>query len=198
MESVATMIVSPTFGNFVFDAVFSTDHSANLTVTQHPVQSGASISDHAYMEPDGVSIEIGMTDVASDTASAGTSRSVNAYTQLRAIMEQREPVTLITRLKTYQNMIITSMSAPDDFKTMHALRVSVYFQQINIVSVSTIAVQETVTGSKSSASGSGGSTSKKNTSSGSSAKTQTTKQTTKATTNPSTSVLKKLANSLGA
>lgn len=197
MESVATMIVSPTFGNFVFDAVFSTDHSANLTVTQHPVQSGASISDHAYMEPDEVSIEIGMTDVASDATSAGTSRSVNAYTQLRAIMEQREPVTLITRLKTYQNMIITSMSAPDDYKTMHALRVSVYFQQINIVSVSTIAVQETVTGSKSSASGSS-SSSKKSTSGGSSAKTQTTKQTTKATTNPSTSVLKKLANSLGA
>lgn len=197
MESVATMIVSPTFGNFVFDAVFSTDHSANLTVTQHPVQSGASISDHAYMEPDEVSIEIGMTDVASNATSAGTSRSVNAYTQLRAIMEQREPVTLITRLKTYQNMIITSMSAPDDYKTMHALRVSVYFQQINIVSVSTIAVQETVTGSKSSASGSS-SSSKKSTSGGLSAKTQTTKQTTKATTNPSTSVLKKLANSLGA
>lgn len=195
MESVATMIVSPTFGNFVFDAVFSTDHSANLTVTQHPVQSGASISDHAYMEPDEVSIEIGMTDVASDVASAGTSRSVNAYTQLRAIMEQREPVTLITRLKTYQNMIITSMSAPDDHTTMHALRASIYFCQINVVSVSTISVQETVSGSKNCAS-SGGSSGKSGSSS-SDAKTATTKQTTKSTTEPKTSVLKKLATSLG-
>ena len=64
MGKVTTMIVSPTYGRFIFDAVFSTDHSANATVTQHPVQSGASISDHAYMEPDEVSVEIGMTDTA--------------------------------------------------------------------------------------------------------------------------------------
>lgn len=189
-ESVPTMIVSPTYGRFVFDAVFNTDHSANLTVTQHPVQSGASISDHAYMEPDEVSLEVGMTDVAAEAA--GTSRSVNAYTQLRAIMELREPVTLITRLKTYENMIITSISAPDDVKTMHALRASVYFQQLNIVSVSTVTVQEMVTSSKTTTE-----TSSSKGSGDSSAKTSSTTQTTKSTSGASTSVLKKLSSALG-
>lgn len=192
MESTATMIISPTFGNFFFDAVFSTDHSANLTVTQHPVQSGASISDHAFMEPDEVSIEIGMTDVASGS-SDGSSRSVNAYTQLRAIMELREPVTLITRLKTYSDMIITSISAPDDVKTMNALRASIYFHRLHIVSVSTVTVQETVTSSKTSTS----TTSEKKSAGDATAKTSTTTKTTKATSEPSTSVLKKIANALG-
>lgn len=189
MESTATMIISPTFGSFFFDAVFNTDHSANLTVTQHPVQSGASISDHAFMEPDEVSVEIGMSDAASG---ASDSHSVNAYTQLRAIMELREPVTLITRLKTYSNMIVTSISAPDDYKTMNALRASIYFQQINIVSVSTVTVQETVTSSKSNTE-----TSEKKSSGDTTAKTSTTTKTTKATSEPSSSVLKKIANSLG-
>lgn len=194
MGVVTTMIVSPSYGRFVFDAVFGTDHSANLTVTQHPVQSGASISDHAYMEPDEVSIEIGMSDAAIG-APGGDGRSVNAFTQLRAIMEKREPVTLVTRLKTYPNMLITSMSAPDDYKTMHALRASIYFQQINIVSVSTVTVQEMVTSSNTTTSSS--SSSSKASSGSSSAKTSSKTTTTKSTSGASSSVLKKIANALG-
>lgn len=194
MGKVTTIIVSPTYGRFIFDAVFSTDHSANATVTQHPVQSGASISDHAYMEPDEVSVEIGMTDTAA-SVSGGASHSVNAYAQLRAIMELREPFTLITRLKTYRNMLITSISAPDDYKTMNALRASIYFQQVNVVSVSTVKVQEMVTSSKTTTNKSSSSSTSK--SGSSSAKTSSTSKTTKSTSGASSSVLKKIANALG-
>lgn len=204
MDKVTTMIVSPTYGQFIFDAVFMTNHSANATVTQHPVQSGASISDHAYMEPDEVSIDIGMTDTAA-SISGGASRSVNAYTQLRVIMELREPVTLVTRLRTYRNMLITSISAPDDYNTMNALRASIVFQQVNVVSMSTVTVQEMVTSSKtttnktsasktSSGKASSSGTSKNSTSS---AKTASTTKTTKSTSGASTSVLKKLSKALG-
>lgn len=146
MSVTKTMIVSPTHGRFVFDAVFSTEHRLNITTTQHPVQQGASISDHAYIEPDEVSIEIGMTDAA--ITAGESSHSVNAYNQLRAIAEERQPVTLVTRLHTYTNMVITSLSAPDDNTTMNALKASIYFQKINIVSVATMKVQQTVSGSQ--------------------------------------------------
>lgn len=146
MSVTKTMIVSPTHGMFVFDAVFSTEHRLNITTTQHPVQQGASISDHAYIEPDEVSIEVGMSDAA--ISAGGESHSVNAYEQLRAIAEARRPVTLVTRLHTYSNMVITSLSAPDDKTTMNALKATVYFQKINIVAVATMRVQQTVSGSK--------------------------------------------------
>ena len=194
MDRVTTMIASPTMGRIVFDAVFSTDHSANATVTQHPVQSGASIADHAYMEPDEVSVEIGMTDAAANI-SGGASHSVNAYAQLRALMELREPFTLITRLRTYQNMLITSISAPDDYKTMNALRASIYFQQVKVVSVSTVTVQEMVTSSKTTISKT--SSSSTSASGTSSAKTSSTTKTTKSTSSASSSVLKKIATALG-
>jgi len=152
-KKTKTMIKSPSFGKFYFDAVFSTEHQASVTATNHPVQQGASISDHSYIEPDEVTIDIGMTDVMND---AGSDHSVNAYTTLRAIMEKREPVTLVTRLRTYQNMLITSMSAPDDQSTMNALRATIMFTHINIVSVSVVQVKQKTSGSKTPTGGSSG------------------------------------------
>ena len=186
MQTIATMIDSPTYGQFTFDAVFHTDHAAALAVTGHPVQTGASIADHAYMEPDEITAEIGMSDAAVDVSDG---HSVNACARLRAIMESREPFTLITRLRTYPNTLITSISVPDDYTTMHALRASVRFQQIQMVSVSTVTVQQATSGSKSASSG--GSKRKKT-----AAKTSGTASSTKSTTVADQSVLKRTLDAL--
>ena len=147
-----TMINSPSFGRVVFDAVLRTDHNGTVQVTQHPVQTGASISDHAFCNPDELQLEIGMSDAAVN-ASGGPGRSVNAYKTLRAIMDKRELVTVVTRLNTYSNMLITAISSPDDYTTMFGLRASIYFTQVKIVNVSTVTVQQTVSGTKPPASG---------------------------------------------
>lgn len=191
-EIVTTMIDSPTYGHFIFDAVFSTNHSANLTLTTHPVQSGASVADHAYMEPDEVTIEIGMTDTA---LGVETNHSVNAFAQLRQLMEAREPLTLVTRLKTYQNMVITSISAPDDYTTMHSLRASIYLTQVKIVDVSVVRVQEVTTSSKSGTS-SGGSSGSSGSSSSGSTKPASPSTSTKPSTKPNQSVLSQLLDKL--
>lgn len=144
-KPVQTMIDSPSFGRFVFDAVFSTEHNLSITATQHPVQTGSSVSDHAFTNPAEVSIEIGMSDAMQGV---GADHSVNAYQQLKAIMLRKEPLTVITRLDTYTDMLVTSISAPDNYETMYGLKAQVYFQQIDIVSVATVKVQQLVTGSK--------------------------------------------------
>lgn len=193
MATITTMIVSPTFGRFVFDAVFHTDHQSNVTVTQHPVQVGAPVSDHAYQEPDEVTLEIGMSDAM---VGVGNNHSVNAYNTLRAIQSKREPIKLITRLWTYSNMILTSISAPDDQTTMFGMKATICFQSIAIVDVAVVKVQQTVSASKSSGSGSSGGSSNKNStpSKSSSAKTSSTTKTTKSSTEAKTSVLKQIAN----
>ncbi|MBQ9211076.1 MAG: hypothetical protein IJ153_05710 [Clostridia bacterium] len=145
MAVTQTMIDSPSFGRFIFDAVFSTEHNLSVTATQHPVQTGSSVSDHAFTNPSEVSIEIGMSDAMQGV---GADHSVNAFQQLKAIMLRKEPLTVITRLDTYTDMLITSISAPDNYETMHGLKAQVYFQQIEIVSVATVKVQQLVTGSQ--------------------------------------------------
>src|SRR5262249_51687603 len=47
---------------YYFDAVFRTDHLSSLTPTRHPVQNGAAITDHTYLEPKRVVLEVGFSD----------------------------------------------------------------------------------------------------------------------------------------
>jgi hypothetical protein len=42
--------------NYYFDAVFNVEHEQRAVATKHPVQTGAAISDHMYLEPSVVSI----------------------------------------------------------------------------------------------------------------------------------------------
>jgi hypothetical protein len=188
MAVVKTMINSPTYGKFFFDAVFSTEHSSNVTVTEHPVQVGAPISDHAYQEPNEVTMEIGMSDAM---VGAGDDHSVNAYNTLRQIMAKREPLKLVTRLWTYQNMVLTSISAPDDQTTMYGLKATVMFKNVNIVTVSVIQVQQTVSATKPGTTSTSKKTDKKK-----KTKTKGTKKTTKTTgtKGKKQSVLKKISD----
>lgn len=146
-----TLIDSPTFGRFTFDAVFHLDHNATLTVTEHPVETGASVTDHAFLDAPELPMEIGMTDAATSVGSiAGSApdRSVTAFARLYELMELREPVTVVTRLKTYDNMLVTSIAAPDDYTTRYALKATIIFRQIQLVEVSTLTVQQTNSSSK--------------------------------------------------
>ena len=135
-------MLQTSMGDFYFDAVFKTEHSANMMVTEHPVQTGAPIADHAYLEPEDITCEIGMTDVNGD------GMSVQMYQQLRELMSRREPFTLVTRLHSYNDMLIAALSVPDDYTTMFALKAGIVFKQIRVVQVATVMVQQTVSGSK--------------------------------------------------
>lgn len=188
------MIISETFGAFTFDAVFNTSHNQLATVTEHPLETGAPVADHAYIEPAEVPITIGMSDAATDVgtiAGKSSDRSVIAYNRLLALMHLFEPVTLITRLATYEDMLITSVSADDDYTTQNALKATVIFKHIQIVSVSTVTIQQKTSSSKSSSS----SSSNKKTSS--SSKSSSSKSSSTTASSGNTSILKQLANKLG-
>ena len=149
-----TMATGPSIGPVFFDAVFKTAHSSTVTVTSQPVQTGANIADHAYLEPDEVTMEIGMTDAAFD---AVQNHSVNAYQMLRSVMEEREPISLYTRLKSYTDMLIVSLGVEDDYTTANALRATVVLQKMLMADVAAVQVQRAVSSSKS-----GGATKNKN------------------------------------
>lgn len=139
-----TAYLDTSIGDYVFDAYFSIQHDTNLTITQSPVQTGANISDHAYMEPKELTFEIGMSDVMKSVVvgqfSEGQSRSVNAYNVLRTLQEQRIPVQVITRLGVYQNMLVETISAQDNNTTHSGLRATVTMREILVVAVETVKI----------------------------------------------------------
>jgi hypothetical protein len=123
----------------VFDAVLRVEHNRDLRATRHPIQTSASspvtsITDHAYLEPARVTLEIGMSDaMASYSASlwqSAPSKSVSAYQTLVGLMKTRALVSLSTRLDSYKNMIVESIRPTDTAKTRYGLRASVTLSEI--------------------------------------------------------------------
>jgi hypothetical protein len=119
---------------YVFDAILRSDHHESVQPTMYPIQSGAAMTDHSFVMPSDLVLEIGESDVmdsfTSGQFSSSPSKSVGAYETLQSIRTSRIPVTVTTRLKNYTNMLLVDMAAPDDVKTRFGLRVRVRFHEI--------------------------------------------------------------------
>lgn len=150
-NTLLTYISTQDGKNYMFDAYFSINHESILSITEHPVQTGASISDHAFMEPRTVTFEIGMSDVMQDLSEYisgiesfnngdSPSKSINAYKVLEKLQQDRIPMTVVTRLNTYNNMLISSLVVPDDKNTTYALRATVTLKEIIVAKVTTVKI----------------------------------------------------------
>jgi LysM repeat protein len=119
-------------GGLTFDAVLSTSHVSKLTATSHPVEGGANITDHAFVDPAELTIEIGMTDCN------GVGVSDKMFAELQSLQKSRQPIAIQTRFKRYSNMLIMSMSTPDDYKTVNALKSVLMCREIIVVGTRTV------------------------------------------------------------
>lgn len=128
---------------YVFDAVLGLEHEQALTKTHHPVQTGASVSSHAYIEPARLVMYVLMSDVvgqyvASNQTSApyvqswagNKSKSVAAYQQMLKLQALRTPLTVTTRLRTYSSMLILRVAPQEDARTITGARFRLEFEQL--------------------------------------------------------------------
>jgi hypothetical protein len=127
---------------FVFDAIYRADHARELRHTEHPVQTGANISDHAYPLPAKITLEIGMSDVM-DSYTPGTwtgnvSKSVAAYQTMVQLQQAVTFLNVTTRLDSYTNMLIEHIAASDNNKTQHGARFTVTLGEINLATVTQV------------------------------------------------------------
>jgi hypothetical protein len=140
-EQPKTFVTDANGTIYYFDAVIRNDHTENQRITQHPVQSGASMCDHSFSLPSQLTLDIGMSDVMAsytpgqwgseeDDAKSDPTRSVKAYQTILKWKKLGMPLTVSTRLGEYQNMIVAMITTPDDIRTLHGLRCIVTFQQI--------------------------------------------------------------------
>lgn len=130
-------------GGWFFDAYLKMTHTSTLTITDQPVQTGAALTDHAYLQPQELQMDIGMSDVATSFIPgqfAGTSRSHTAYQVLKQLQAQRIPIQINTRLNTYENMLVEVISAPDDYTTQYGMKCTVTFREILVAQVTTVKI----------------------------------------------------------
>lgn len=119
-------------GGLAFDVVVHESETATVRVTDHQIESGASVSDHAYMEPKEVELEIGQGSIDSE----GDPREM--LDALRALQERREPVEIYTGKTYYPTMLITGIMVNTDRTTEHVLMATVRCREVRIVETSEV------------------------------------------------------------
>lgn len=144
----ALLYCKTNIAGYFFDGFIKVQHEHNLKITENPVETGASVVDHAYLEPAELTMDIIVSDVHQSYVSGqfeeGDSvfRHINAWNVLRKLQEDRIPVSVFTKLQLYDNMLIKSLSAVDMDETFRALSCSVVLRGIPIARVRTVKISK--------------------------------------------------------
>jgi len=130
----ATIIPRRTIGEFNATITVEEISTDDLEITQHPVQQGANITDHAYMKPAQIAIKIIFND--EDRPLAET------YQKLLQLQSSRQPFDVVTGKRQYKNMLFKSLSQTNDLATDNILSISAQLQEVFITAVQVVSVPE--------------------------------------------------------
>lgn len=125
------------------DVVINESTNDTLTITKQPVQQGASITDHAYKEPTTFSMSIHQKDTSLVSGVLNTFSGnglAKIYAQFFKLQGERKPFSITTPKKIYKNMLIASLGMTTDKATENILSLSLTFQEVTIVKVTTTVV----------------------------------------------------------
>lgn len=120
-------------GTIFADVTVEENHRDEVIITQHPVEGGGVITDHAYKRPSELEIRCGFSN-----SSAGSVGYVQQqYQALLALQLARQPFDVYTGKRAYRNMLIRGLSVVTDPHSENILMASVALQEIVIVSTQT-------------------------------------------------------------
>src|SRR5260363_467077 len=123
-------------GEIVPNVVSEEVHQDALTITEHPVEQGAAIADHAYVRPAEVVMRCGF---GPGNAFFRMESSDPAWMsqQLRALQASRQPFDVIPGKRAYRNMLIRQLTVTTASEREHARMISAALRQILIVQTQT-------------------------------------------------------------
>lgn len=119
---MSAILFSRAIGPVPVSCVISENHVAELGITEIPIETGAKITDHSFVMPKKITL-----DVADENAAA-------TWNALVRFQETRAPFTMVSGLMVYKNMLIKTLTADRDEKFSRVLRCTADLQEIIIVS----------------------------------------------------------------
>lgn len=99
------------------DCTVSISHNFSNSVTEHPVETGVSFSDHVQLQNNkfnvsGIFGQYGLNDYQADTLTRGGERIQQAYKFLRRLRDERLTFTLVSKYETYPDCVVESLTIP--------------------------------------------------------------------------------------
>jgi hypothetical protein len=133
--TVSSILISAgrSIGGLVPDVTIEEVHRDTTFITNHPVERGAAISDHAFMMP----VEVEMRVAWSDSTAGFQGYSRLIYEAIQAIQQRREPFTAVTGKRLYRNMLIASCEVTTNQTSEYALMVRLGLREVIIVGTQT-------------------------------------------------------------
>lgn len=142
----ALLYCKTNIAGYFFDGYLDVSINSELEITSHPVETGVSIADHAYLKPQEITMTVLMSDVHESLVpgqfTGGWSRSVTAYNVLKKIQSDRITVSVLTRLGLFKNMILKSVIADDTDIELFGLRARVTLVELPVARVRTVEISE--------------------------------------------------------
>ena len=130
------------------DGYFAEEHAIAVTPTSYPVETGASLTDHAVMEPVKLKLHGWVSDlmparrlgqVYLDLADRGAA----AWLAITRTAHRREPLRVVTSLAAYDNLLITKASASVNERTGRGLQFVLELQEVQFRAITESADPET-------------------------------------------------------
>jgi hypothetical protein len=144
-------------GDLVIDATHSVNINYSNSITTHPIESGAFVSDHIYINPLEVSMDCSITDSSSNIISAVRDiagllngnilnnlankfkgkgvKQIDAYQYLKDLVGSKSTITIVDKLDVFRDMAVLSISVPRTSETGDRLYFSITLRQIKYATV---------------------------------------------------------------
>lgn len=146
-------------GPLVAQVTIEESHKDELEITDHPVEQGASITDHSFKRPAEVTIicgwsnspggggaiaglpggvQAGLFGIQSALQGANISQVKEVYQKLLKLQADRIPFDVYTGKRVYSNMLLRSLQVHTDKASENSLAVTAVCRQIIMVSTQTV------------------------------------------------------------
>ena len=135
--------VTKTLQDIQLDAIISENHSSTLKVSKFPIETGATITDHAINEPKTYTLRGAVTDVKkfnifNPTAGFTGNDARTTYEDLVQLQQSREPFDVISGLITYKNLVIERIEAEQDKDSANILIFTAQLSEILIAETQSV------------------------------------------------------------
>lgn len=127
-------------GGITPDITIEESHQDQLVITEHPVEDGATISDHAYKLPAQVMVTYGWTPGGPTNASLASDFLNTLYKKILALQTAVSLFQVFTGKRIYNNMLMQGVTLTTDKNTENALVVRMLCREIPLVQTRTVVV----------------------------------------------------------
>jgi hypothetical protein len=137
------------FGNIELDATLDESHEWQADATMNPVEIGSPVTDHVIEMPDKLRISGVVTDAPIYTSAnlsglfnvtPTQTRTQPVFDFLYQLIKLREPMTVYTKYRNYDNMVLTSVVIPRNAAQGEAIEFNAEFVNIRKVATQVVDV----------------------------------------------------------